>query len=197
MRNAGESAGAGDAGAVGSGGADSLVCVGIKVRPHGIRGEVRVDPLSEQVGRFVRGLAVIWRGRQAADRSLTVAAVRGKGGTAYLKFDEIADRTAAEALSGGSLWAEGATSPALEEGVYYHHQLIGLSVSDEAGAPIGRLTAVLEGSAHDNYEITCDDGQRFLMPAVSAFVRLVDVAGGRMTIRPIPGLLPEPKPDDG
>jgi 16S rRNA processing protein RimM len=167
-----------------------LTLVALRVRPHGVRGEVRFQSLSGVSGRFRKGTHLVWRKVGEPDRPLTVSAVRESGDTVYARFDQIPDRTAAESLIGGGLWAEPATSPPLEPDTYYHHQLLGLTVADEAGETLGRLVGIFPG-AHDNYEVETPDGRRFLVPAVAEFVREVDLAGGRMVIRPIPGLLPE------
>jgi len=178
-----------------AGGADGadLIVAGERVRPHGVRGEVRFLSLSGVPGRFRKGTALIWRKPGLPDRPLTVSAVRESGDTVFAHFAEVPDRTAAEGLAGGALWAEPATSPPLEPDTYYHHQLIGLTVADEAGRVLGRLVGILPG-AHDNYEVETPDGQRFLVPAVAEFVREVRLDAGRMVIRPIPGLVPDPAP---
>ena len=120
--------------------ADNLVCIGVGVRAHGIRGEVRLASLSEVPGRFAKGMEVIWRRSGFPDRRLTIAHYRDQGSKVFIKFTEIPDRTAAEALNGGRVWTDIDTSPQLaEEDGYYHHQLLGLAVSDEVGEPLGKL----------------------------------------------------------
>ncbi|MDH4228784.1 MAG: ribosome maturation factor RimM [Nitrospirota bacterium] len=174
------------------GDAGELVMIGTGVRAHGVRGEVRVAPLSGDPQRFGAGLSVVWRRDGFADRSLTVRRARGKGELAYVFFDEIADRTAAEPLNGGQLWARADSSPDLgEDGGWYHHQLLGLEVVDEAGSPLGRLTGIFDGPAHDNLEVTSPGGVTWLVPAVPAFLLRVELEAGRVVLRPIPGLIPE------
>jgi len=169
-----------------------LVQVGVRVRPHGVRGEVRFLSLSGVPGRFAPGLQVAWRGPDGADLPLTIESAREQGDEVFARFTQIPDRTAAETLAGGTLWASAATSPPLEDGTYYHHQLLGLSVIDEDGAELGRLSAILPGAAHDNYEVEMPDGRRFLVPAVEAFVLRVDLDAGQVVIRTAPGLIPDP-----
>jgi len=164
----------------------------VRVRPHGVRGEVRFVSLSGVQGRFTPGLSMVWRGPDRPDLPLTIASVRDEGETVFARFAEVPDRTAAEGLAGGTLWASAATSPPLTDGTYYHHQLLGLAVTDEDGAEIGRLTAILPGGAHDSYEVRMPDGRRFLVPAVAEFVHEVDLSLGRVVIRPAPGLIPDP-----
>ena len=174
------------------------VQIGAGVRAHGIRGEVRLAPLAGDPSRFYAGLSVVWRRSGLAERSLTVRAARGHAERVFLSFEEIPDRTAAETLNGGTLWATADTSPEPDEGEWYHHQLLGLKVEDEAGHPLGKLTAVVEGGAHDNFEITAPGGVRYLVPAVEKFVVEVDLGARRIVLRPIEGLIPDgvlpPKP---
>ena len=172
--------------------ADNQVCIGVGVRAHGIRGEVRLASLSEVPGRFTKGMDVVWRRSGFPDRALHISSAREQGGKVFLRFAEIADRTAAESLNGGRLWGDADSSPPLsEEDGYYHHQLLGLRVTDSDGALLGTLTAISESGAHDNYEVTMADGVTFLVPAVTAFVREINLSDGKMVIDPIPGLLPE------
>lgn len=177
-------------------GAGDLALAAVRVRPHGVRGEVRFVSLSGVPGRFAPGTALVWRREGAPDRPLTVTGVRESGDAVFARFAEIPDRNAAEALAGGELWASTASSPPLEPGTYYHHQLLGMTVTDEAGADLGRLVGILPG-AHDNLEVETSDGRRFLVPSVPAFVCEVNLEERRVVIRPIPGLLPEPAQPPG
>jgi len=158
---------------------------------------VRFLSLSGLSGRFHKGLSVVWRGPggpdgESAERTLNIESVREQGDEVFARLAGVPDRTAAEGLAGGSLWADAATSPPLEDGTYYHHQLLGLSVTDEDGADLGRLSAIQPGGAHDNWEVEMPDGRRFLVPAVAAYVLGVDLSAGRVTVRLAPGLIPEP-----
>jgi len=167
-----------------------LVCVGVKVRAHGIHGHVQVTSLSEIPDRFNKGMALEWRKPGQPSVPLTVRVVKGDQVRVRLMFDQVADRTAAEALNGGTLWGEPDTS-ALESDTFFYHQLLDLAVTDEEYRPLGTLTGVYDGAAHDLYEVTTAEGATFLVPAVSEFIIDVDPHERRMVIRPIPGLLPD------
>jgi len=175
--------------------ADNLVCIGVSVRAHGIRGEVRLALLSEESGRLKKGMRLQWRRADHPTLDLTVSAVRERSEKVFLRFAEIPDRTAAEALSGGKLWGEAEADPELDDDTYFHHQLLGLTVVDEDGAELGELVAVFEMGAHDNYEVRDPDGVTFLVPAVAEFILGVDLDAGELVIRALPGLLPEPEPE--
>lgn len=157
------------------------VRVGIIIAPHGVRGEVRVQPLTDFPERFRRG-SVLWL--EGAPRR--VEAGRWRGQDVYLKLEGVNSRTEAEALRGKELWAA-APKPIQEAGRYYCHDIIGLRAEDEAGAPLGRVAEVLETGANDVYVVRGELGE-LLLPAVEDVVREVDIAGGRLVVRLLPGL---------
>lgn len=117
---------------------------------HGVTGEVRLKLFGE-------GLATLQPGMQFNDGALTLKKVRGdnKGG-AIARFAEIADRTAAERLRGTTLSVPRSVLPALDEGEFYHADLIGLCVKTDAGNPVGRVIAVENFGATDIIEIERD-----------------------------------------
>lgn len=125
---------------------------------HGIGGEVRLK-------LFAEGLDSLKRHKQlfAGGRVLTLKSVRG-GGQPVVRFAEIGDRNAAEALRGQLLTVPRSALPALEEGEYYHTDLIGLPCVDGEGQPLGTVVAVENFGAGDLLEIEKPDGKRGLVP---------------------------------
>ncbi len=88
------------------------------------------------------------------------------------------DRNQAEALNGVELFAERATLPAEEDGEFFHEDLVGLSVQDETGSTIGKITAVQNFGGGDILELKLANGKEVLIPFTHAAVPDVDVAGG-------------------
>lgn len=173
------------------------VVVGRIGRPHGIRGELRIDVRTDEPERrYVAGAvlrAVPPRG-VAGPTSLRVAASRWHSGTLLVRFAEITDRTAAEAARGTLLHASlpaDATPDDPDE--FYDHQLIGLRAYDLDGTELGTLAAVNHG-AQDLLVIRTEDGRDALVPFVAALVPEVDIAGGRIVVADRPGLV-TPLPD--
>lgn len=70
----------------------------------------------------------------------------------------------------------------MPEGTYYWHQLIGLAVVDEAGLPLGQVAEVFRAGENEVYRVEGDAGE-LLIPALSEFVREIDLEAGRMTVR--------------
>ena len=131
---------------------------------HGVTGEVRLKLFGE-------GVAALKRHTRFNDGALTLKSMRddNKGG-AIVRFAEIADRTAAERLRGTLLTVSRSALPALEEGEYYHADLIGLSAVSDAGEALGSVVAVENFGAGDILDIERPDGKRFMVPMNEAAV---------------------------
>jgi 16S rRNA processing protein RimM len=160
------------------------VAVGRVTRPHGVTGEVAVVVLSEVPERFAAGAAV-WL---EDGRALTVEATRPHKDRLLVRFREIADRTAAEALQGALLVVPESMSPPLPEGSWWDHQLIGCAVRTEAGRDLGTLTEVIHTAANDVWVATDADGAETLVPVLKDVLASVDVKAKLVVVREVPGL---------
>jgi 16S rRNA processing protein RimM len=122
---------------------------------------------------------------------LTVTAARDHNGVLLLRFAEVADRSAAEALRDVVLEADVPEDDPDEtdEDAWYEHELVGLRVEDPAGRPLGEVAALQVGTAQDLLVVRRPDGVPRLVPFVGAIVPEVDVAGGRVVVDAPPGLL--------
>ncbi len=137
---------------------DRPVTLAVITGAHGVTGEVRLKLFSE-------GVASLKRFRAFNDSAMTLAKLRddGKGG-AIARFAEVTDRNAAEALRGTELTVPRSELPPLEEGEYYHADLIGLPAVSDVGEPIGKVIAVENFGAGDVLEVEKPDGKRFMVP---------------------------------
>jgi 16S rRNA processing protein RimM len=79
--------------------------------------------------------------------------------------------------------------PALAEGEYYHHQLVGLRVETDSGASLGLLTEIMVTGANDVYVVTDEAGRELLLPAIEPVIVSVDLTAGTLTVHLIPGLV--------
>jgi 16S rRNA processing protein RimM len=164
--------------------------VGRISRPHGVRGEVRIVPDSDNPERFAAGAIVHARPRRmgiAGPRlgeqvRLTVATVRGDGDFPIVAFCEVSDREAAEALRGYLLEVRSSELPELGEDEFYHFDLEGLEVRDSRGATAGRVVDVVESPAHAILVVALLSGGEVMVPFVLAAVPAVDVANGFVVI---------------
>jgi 16S rRNA processing protein RimM len=131
---------------------------------HGVTGEVRLKLFGE-------GIAALKTHKRFNDGALTLNKLRddGKGG-AIARFAEVADRTAAEALRGTALTVPRSALPPLEEGEYYHADLLGLPAVSDTGEALGTVVAVENFGAGDLLEIERPTGKRFMVPMTPAAV---------------------------
>jgi 16S rRNA processing protein RimM len=168
-----------------------FVAVGRIIRAHGVKGEVAVLPLSQIESRFEPGSRVLGG---TEHRPLTVAAVRPHRSRLLVTFEEIADRTAAQAAAGSYLFVPAREVPPPPEGEYWPHQLMGCRVETNRGLVLGEIREIVHGLANDLWVARTDDGAETLIPALKDVVRSVDLEARRIEVDEIPGLtVPETK----
>ena len=174
------------------------VVVGRIGRPHGIRGELSVEPRSDEPERrFATGAVLATETPRGSaphgpgrPRSLTVESVRWHQDRLLVRFVEVPDRNAAEAARGLVLLADVPTDETPEDPEeFYDHQLVGLRVETTEGAAVGEVALVQHGAGQDLLVIRTPDGAEVLVPFVTALVPEVDVPGGRVVVADRPGLL--------
>jgi 16S rRNA processing protein RimM len=154
---------------------DDQVALAAVAGAHGIGGEVRLKLFAEGVDSLKRHKEV-----RAGDRVLTLAGLR-PGKQPIARFAEIADRNAAEALRGTLLTVPRSALPPLDEGEYYHADLIGLPCESAAGEPLGTIVAVENFGAGDLVEVEKPDGRRALVPFRPGIAELTE---GRIVADP-------------
>jgi 16S rRNA processing protein RimM len=159
-----------------------FVAVGFVRGPHGLLGELKVEPLTDHPQRFQRGASL-----RAGDRTYTVRSSRMHQKTLLLQIEGIDTRGQAETLRDLLLEIPETELPALAEGEYYRYQLMGMEVVDRDGQSLGRIEEVLDTGANDVYAVRNSDGE-LLLPAIDTVVKQVDVAAGRMVVEVPAGL---------
>lgn len=162
------------------------VIVGRIGRAHGIRGELTVEPRTDEPDRrFVMGA----RMRAVDGRSFTVAGARWHSGRLLVRLENVTDRTAAEALRGIVLVTDVPRDErAGGEDDFWDRDLIGLTVLTADRRIAGTVRRVIH-SAQDILEIETIAGAERLVPFVAALVPEVDLGAGTLTLADIAGLL--------
>jgi 16S rRNA processing protein RimM len=143
---------------------------------HGVGGEVRLKLFADGLESLKRHKILF-----AGDRPLTLTSVRPGSAGAIARFAGIADRGAAEALRGTLLGVPRDALPPLDEGEYYHADLIGLPCISAAGETLGNVVAVENFGAGDLLEIERPDGKRTLVPFKPG---IADLKDGRIVADP-------------
>ncbi len=162
--------------------------VGIITATHGLKGEVKVFPTTDDVKRFKRLREVILdTGKERI--GLEVESVKFFKQFAIVKFKGIDDISAVEKYRKASILVTRENAVRLRKDEYFIADLMGLKVRDESDSEIGVLRDVMETGANDVYVIDLTDGRELLLPAIKQCVLEVDPEGGFMKIHILEGLL--------
>jgi 16S rRNA processing protein RimM len=173
-----------------------LVALGEIVGTHGVRGLLRFRPYDRASSLPPTGRTVYVTARPDADgvvdtataRPMVVEAARTHGNVVLLAFREILSIEAAEPFIGRALAVDEQDLPEPAPGEFYVYQLEGLDVVTDAGERLGTVERSFSTGA--NEVLVVQGGSReYLIPMIADVVRTIDVAGGRVVIDPIPGLL--------
>ena len=166
---------------------EQLLRVGVISSTHGVRGEVKVYPTTDDVNRFKKLKKVVLdTGREYID--LEISGVKFFKNLVILKFKGIDNINDIEKYKGKDLLVHREDAVALEENENYVADLIDLKVVSDDGKVLGYLTEVMETGANDVYVVETDDGQELLLPAIRDCILDVDLDDEVMTVHILPGL---------
>ncbi len=170
-----------------------FLAIGAIVGPHGIRGEVKVSPMTDFPERFRAGAAV-YLGTPDEAVPVVIEAARPHKNYILVKFASVPDRNAAELLVDQYLLIPEEQAMPLGEHENYTHDLIGLEVETATGEKLGKLVEVLFTGANDVYVVAGSAGE-LLLPALRSVVLEVDLDQHLMKVALPDGLRGEPTPD--
>lgn len=163
-----------------------FLAVGQVVKPHGIRGEVAVEILTDFPGRFALLERVYLNEKEP--RQVPLEGVRFHKGRALLKLGGYDDRTAVEALRGEMVLVPIDEAMPLEPDQYYQEDLIGLEVWTIDDEYLGDVVEILETGANDVFIVQGDRGE-ILLPAIEQVVQWIDLEENRMVVELMEGLI--------
>lgn len=164
--------------------------IGVITSTHGVRGEVKVFPTTDDMRRYKR-LKTVILADEKSERIVAVEQVKFFKQFVILKLEGIDDMDSANKLRQTRLLVERKDAVPLRKDEYFRADLLGLRIIDENDQCIGELTDVMETGANDVYEITLSDGRSFLLPAIKQCVLEVEPEEGFMKIHILEGLLDE------
>lgn len=164
-----------------------MVTIARVVKPQGRKGEIAIEPISDQPGRFEGLHRVFVPAPGGAAQSLTVTDRWPHKGRMVLKLAGVDSIDEAERLRGMDLRIPEEDLAALPPGSYYHHELRGLQVVDESGRELGLVADILETGAGADVLVVRGASGETLLPLVSTFIVKVDLEGKRIVAAP-----PEP-----
>ena len=165
---------------------EDYLMVGVIANTHGVRGEVKVYPTTDDVNRFKK-LKEIYMGDEKAP--LHIQSVKFQKNMVILGFKEYTSLNEVEGLRNKELFVDRAHAVKLQKDEYFISDLIGLKVMTDEGADLGELTDVMTTGANDVYVVKTTDGKEVLLPAIKECVLNVDMNERVMSVHIMEGLL--------
>jgi 16S rRNA processing protein RimM len=167
-------------------GEPEFLVVGKLRRPHGVRGEILLEVITDFPERLQPGVTVLV-GEQHQQKRIRSRRVHNKG--LLVSFDGYTTPETVGTLRNALVYVPTADRPPLPEGEYYHHQLLGLSVLNDEGQDLGRIIQILTTGANDIYVVRGEGGAEILLPAIDAVIREIDLEKGLIYAHLLPGLV--------
>ncbi|HIR76606.1 MAG TPA: 16S rRNA processing protein RimM [Candidatus Choladousia intestinipullorum] len=165
-----------------------ILQVGAVTSTHGLAGEVKVFPTTDDPKRF-RKLKRVLIDTGKEMKELEVTGVKFFKQMVILKFRDHNRIEDVMGYKGKALYVTRENAVKLKKNEYFIADLIGMQVFTEDGNLLGKLTDVLQTGANDVYEVSIEDGKTVLIPAIRQCILDVDTAGEKMTVHLLEGLL--------
>ena len=167
---------------------EDMFRVGVISSVHGVRGEVKVFPTTDDPARF-KELEEVTLDTGKEFITLKIQGVKFFKQMVILKFEGYDHIEDIEKYKGKDLWIRRDQAVKLEEGEYFIADLIGLAVKAEDGQSLGRLKDVLKTGANDVYVVEMDSGKELLIPVIPDCIIKVDLDSGEVIVHLLDGLL--------
>lgn len=164
---------------------DAVVVIGEAVKPHGIRGEIKVRSFMETFEAFGRSSVLIF-----GDTPYRLLGVRSHKGAALVRLEGIDTPEKARELVGSLVKTAAENLPPTEEDEYYWFELIGMTVLTREGRMLGTVTRIIETGANDVIQVEGPLGE-VLLPMIDDVVLDVDTEKKEMIVDPLDGLVPD------
>ena len=163
--------------------------VGVIIKAHGIKGEVKVYPTTDSPFRFdeITHVKLKMNDRMVGD--FRIDGVKYFKNIVILKFKGIDDISEVEKWKGAELYIPREEGAALEEGEYYIADIIGMTVITDTGETLGTVSDVLETGANDVYVVKRPGGKDLLIPAIRQCILDTDIEHDVLTVHLLDGLL--------
>lgn len=167
---------------------EDLLRVGVISSTHGIAGEVKVFPTTDDVKRFKKLKRVILVNKNQ-QIELDVSSAKFFKNMVILKFDQFNNIDDVQKFRGAELYVTRDNAVSLAKDEYFICDLIGMQVVSDEGVTIGTLTDVMQTGANDVYVVENSDKKEILFPAIKECILKTDVDNKTMTVHVMEGLL--------
>ena len=160
----------------------NLVTIGKCIKPHGLKGEVRVKAITDFPERFEETVHVFAHASKDPVRPLVIEATRPQSGGYLITFQGVDTIEEAERLRGMFLAVREDELVQLEDDEFWHWELEGLQAYSPEGEKLGTLTEVIHSAAHDLYVISTPNQKEHLVPAVHQYVPTIDLEAKKIVV---------------
>lgn len=167
---------------------EKLLRIGVITTTHGLRGEVKVYPTTDDVSRFDACDEVILV-TPKEQIPLHIERVKYFKNLVIVKFKEFDDISQVETFRKCDIMVTRENAVPLEEGEFFICDVIGAEVVEEDGMPVGTVSDVMETGANDVFVIQTADGKEVLFPSIPECIRSVDVEHQKIVAHIMPGLI--------
>jgi 16S rRNA processing protein RimM len=166
-----------------------LITIGRIIKPFGVKGEMKIEPMTDFPDRFKKLSQVVLVSPKGGELAAEVKSARtDAGGSLYLLLSGYETPEKAKALNGWFIKVPQEQAVPLPEGSFYHFELIGMEVVSESGEKLGTITDIFETGSNDVYVMR--QGRReIFIPATKEIIKQVDRTRKRMVIHMMDGLL--------
>ena len=164
--------------------------IGVITSAHGIRGGVKVFPVTEDPERFRKLDKVLYSlpGQDQIQGSYEVKRVAFQKQMVLLEFEGVTDRNTAETLKGRQLWVSREEALPLGEREYYLADVMGMRVVTDKGEDLGIVTDILETGSNEVFQVEKEQGKQILIPSIPECVVEMDFEQNLLTVHLLPGL---------
>ena len=169
-------------------GEPAFIAVGKLRHAHGVHGEILMEVYTDFPDRLQPGV-ILYLGQEDLQLRLIKCRQHGKG--LLMTFEGFSSPEEIGQYRNQIVYVKSIDRPPLENGEYYHHQVIGLHVVTRDGKTIGTVTEILETGASDVFVVLPESGPEILIPVVDSFVHEINLDRREITVQLIPGMLAE------
>ena len=160
---------------------DNLLLIGRVVKPHGVRGRVRVISYAASIETFTNTKTLYWKEKVGPAHSVSIKSAVAQSGGVVLSFSEIDSRDKAEEMRGCDLFIDKADLKKLPEDEYYLHELIGLDVNTADDRHLGVIRDIFQAGSNDVF-VTRKGKEEHLIPAIKDVVKKIDFDAGKVIV---------------
>jgi 16S rRNA processing protein RimM len=164
-----------------------FLVIGKLRKPHGVRGEISMEVLTDFPERLKSGSTVFIG---SAHRAALIASLRWHNELLLLSFQGYADPDRVGELRNQYVYIRSDQLGSLPDDEYYHHQILGLQVISDSGQALGIVTSILETGSNDVLVVESPTGTEILLPVIDEVILKIDLVAGTIHAHLLPGLLP-------